>query len=86
MTKEQRQQLADLRYESAQCELKMRELQVKRAELRIEELECRRRGEIVTDEWRQDVIETDKALQQVREAQNRIHLAIDRIYDEIENS
>lgn len=86
MTKEQRQQLADYRYESAQCQLKMRQLQVKQAELCVEELECRRRGELVTEEWRQEVIETDKALQQVREAQNRIHLAIDRLYNEIENS
>lgn len=86
MTKEQRQQLADYRYESAQCELKMRQLQMKRAELRVEELECRRRGELVTEEWRQEMIEAEKALQQVREAQSRLHLAIDQLYDEIENS
>ncbi len=86
MTQEQRQKLADLRYESARCEFRMHALQLQRASLRLEELECRRRGEILTEEWRQEVIETDKALQQVREAQNRIHLAIDQIYDEIENS
>lgn len=84
MTQKQERLMKDYRYEYESCVRRVRELQLKQSNLRLEELECDRRGEIVTKEWWQEMSEVETALQAAYDARTDAKTQLDELYDEIE--
>lgn len=83
MTDKQQKLLREYRYEYERCVRRLRELQLKQSDLRLEELECDRRGEIVTEEWRQEMNEVEAELQNAYDTRTDAKTQLDELYDEI---
>ena len=84
MTDKQQKLLREYRYEYERCVRRVRELQLKQSDLRLEELECDRRGEIVTEEWRQEVNAVAAELMAAYDARTEAKTQLDELYGEIE--